>query len=194
MSTIPRAFFDYLANWALNIQNSESGEHDQHITDLLNEFTYYTNIGTQDFDYETAVNTVFDNLVQEAETVEAMAVQEEVLKMEASIAAMAGFYSFGVSMAVFIPAETEAIVLQCLIPEQMEDLNKKLESADTDIANAIDNENVSKYIAAYKSNNAYIKAQAAQGMSLEACRLYLMKFLAIVYKFYKGDVTVDHIE
>ena len=150
---------------------------------VIDEQKLFKNLG--DFESDTVVDDEFSTLVSLAEKVRDETIAADVIQMSADAAAVAAFWSFGISMAAFAALEATEQIMKKDISSKSQDLNNKLKTVDTDIASKI-NSNVYAYVETYKKNNIIISDQSPKGLDLQQARANLMQFMAQVDKRYKG--------
>ena len=185
MSTDLMVYVNYMANW-------ENGTEEQ-IQHLIDEVTLFKSLG--DFKSDSAVNEEFKTLITLAEKLRNETIEADAIQLSADAAAVASFFSFGLSMVAFLGFESIHNAMEKNISKDSEELNNKMETIDVDISKKID-QNVYKYITDYKKNNKMISVQSPKALNLEEARANLMQFMAQVEKRFKdkGGLTVANFK
>ena len=181
-------YLNFIAGW--------ENESDENIGVLIEEHDLF--VGLDNFDSEQAIEKEFKTLTDLAITVRDETITADSLQIASDAAAIASIWSFGMGMATFMVLQTEAILLKGTIAKDSKKLNEKLKTIDTDIAAQI-NENIEKYIDAYKNNNELIAAKGsviAPGLDIQNCRADLMQFMAQTERVYrdKGGLTIENFK
>jgi len=138
---------EFMAAWA-----NEDANTDNDILAMIEEHTLFKKCA--DFEFEEAVNQVFNNLDFMAEQVE----EEQIAAAGASIAAdacaLAAVFSFGMSMGPFLVLEGSALAFTAIAASEQARLTTAMQSADADIADKIGSDSdVATWIKLYKVNN-----------------------------------------
>jgi hypothetical protein len=145
MSSDWTAYNVFMANW--------DQASDDDINAMIEELGYFKQCST--FEFTDAVNTEFDTLVNLARKVRDSQITADTLQITADAAAVAAFWSFGLSMAAFAVAETGKISADQYCAKESKELNEKLASIDVDIATKIGRETpIYNYIKKFKANNS----------------------------------------
>jgi hypothetical protein len=181
MSTDLMTYLDYMLTWET--------QTDENINKVINEQLLFASLG--DFDSETAVESEFTTLTDLAKDVRDATIAADVIDMAADAAALASFWSFGLSMAAFAYFEAIALIDRATISSKASDLNAKLATVDTDISAKI-NPSVNSYITQYKDNNNLISTNMPKGLDTRTARALLMQFLAKVHMD-TGALTVANV-
>ncbi|XP_066923895.1 uncharacterized protein [Clytia hemisphaerica] len=179
------AYLNFISNW----EHAVDGDVQQ----LIEEQKLFKELG--DYQSDTAVDHVIDHIIHLAKKVRDETISADAVQISADAAAVSSFWSFGMSMAAFASLEATEAGLRADISKKSKELNKKLESCDTDIGSSI-NQKVHHYIAKYKANNSLITAYDVKGFSLRECRSDLMQFMAEVDTTFKhkGGLTVNNFK
>lgn len=170
MSTDLMTYLDYMLTWET--------QTDENINKVINEQLLFASLG--DFDPDTAVESEFATLTDLAKTVRDLTVAADATDMAADAAALASFWSFGLSMAAFAYLEAMELIERATISSKSTDLNAKLATVDTDISAKI-NPSVNNYVTQYKDNNNLISTNMPNGLDTRTARALLMQFLAKVH-------------
>ena len=178
-------YINYMANW-------ENGT-DEEIQPLIDELNLFKGLG--DFKSDSAIDDEFSTLVSLAETVRDETIAVDAIQIAADAAAVASFWSFGLSMAAFAALEATEQIMKQVISSKSKDLNNKLKTVDVDIASKIDSK-VYTYVADYKKNNNLISSQSPKGLDLQQSRSNLMQFMAQVERRFQnqGGLTVENFK
>lgn len=171
MSTDLMTYQAFMGNW--------DSESDANIDAIIAERNLFLKIG--DVDSDKAVNKEFDELTKLAKEVRDLTIAEDAADFAAQGAAVSAIWSFGWGMAAFAAAETAKIIAEKKVSKKSDELNNKLASMDTDIANGMD-ENMAMYMAKFKANNNLIASKSITGMGRDEARALLFQFMAEVYK------------
>lgn len=161
----------FMGNW--------DQESDANIDTIIAERNLFLSLS--EIDCTTAVNKEFDELTALAKKLRDNTEEKDVADFAAQGAAVSAIWSFGWGMAAFAGAETSKIILEKKIAKDSEELNNKLSTIDTDIANGMD-ENMAAYMAKFKANNSLIASKALTGMGISEARTLLFQFMADVYQ------------
>lgn len=186
MSTDLLTYLNYMSSWE---QQSDSD-----VQELIDEQRLFKQVG--DFESDNAIDEEFETLVSLATTVRDETISADAIQMAADAAAIASFWSFGLSMAAYAYLEASVLIRRAVVSKKSTELNKKLETADIDIASKINN-NLHLYVEKYKSNNNLISSQCPKGLTISKARADLMQFMAQVdlwYKGTKGGLTVQNFK
>ena len=84
------------------------------------------------------------------------------------------------SMACFVVAEAEAILLTTQAASESKDLITELSSCDEEIANRMDHPNIANWIKLYKMNNDKIKDYCGGGLQFKEARSILFQFMTAI--------------
>lgn len=163
------------------------GQSETNIDNIISEYNKFLGLG--DFEYESGVDSVINNLKSIAKTIEEETIAADAVQMTADAAAVASIWSFGIGMAVYAAAEVTEKVLQAVISSKSTELNNKLKSADTDIAAKVGH-GIPDYIALYKKNNDVIAGAMPKGLDTKTSRAILFKFISNVKKSNNGVLNV----
>ncbi|KAF8307320.1 hypothetical protein DL93DRAFT_2088042 [Clavulina sp. PMI_390] len=148
---------------------------DKDIQSVIDEHNLFVSL--DNFNSDTTVDTEFNTLVGLATDVRDETIAADALHITADAAAVGAIWNFGFGMVVFTIAEGTAAGLQVHISSKAHELNKKLMTADADIAAGI-NPKVSQYVSAFKANNSMVADKRPRGMDAPTCRSILLQFMA----------------
>jgi len=179
------AFLDGYLNYIVSLANST----DDMLAELVDERNTFIQI--DDVKYDDAVDGVIDNLVGMAQTLEGQEIAQESVKLAEDAAAVAAIWSFGLSMAAFVPLAATDVALGVLIKKAENDLNVALSNADKDIAAKIGG-TVGHFIELFTGKSkTFFQTQGAIGTTIQDARAYVYNFFDYVSR--NGGLGVANV-